>query len=106
MEGASQLHFQDWNSVNNTNKGEFIISNAMAGTQVWEITDPLNPVKMQTGMSGNEIRFVNNCNRLREYISFNPDNFLIPAAIGKILNQDLHHTSPADYIIITYSTYF
>ena len=101
MNGTDQLLFRDWLSVNGGNVGEFIISNANAGTQIWEITDPLNPVKMQTSFSGNEIRFVNNCNRLREYIAFNSNNFLTPEAVGKIVNQDLHNTSPADYIIIT-----
>ena len=37
---------------------------------------------------------------LREYAAFKNSNFLIPSVVGKISNQDLHHTSPADLLII------
>lgn len=104
MNGVDQLLFRDWNSVNPGHAGEFIFTNANAGTQVWEITDPLNPVRMQTSFTNNEIRFVNDCSRLREYIAFHPNNFLLPEAVGRISNQDLHNTSPADYMIITHTS--
>jgi hypothetical protein len=71
---------------------------------VWDVTDPLNPVKMQSTLQGADLRFVNNCSRLREYIAFNNSNFLQPAAIGKIPNQDLHGMTAADYIIVTTSS--
>ena len=44
MNGVNQLLFRDWQSVGN-NIGEFVVSNATATTQVWDITDPLNPVQ-------------------------------------------------------------
>ena len=102
MNGTSQLLFRDWLSVGSSNIGEFILNKASAGTKVWDITDPLNPANMQTSFSGNELRFINSCNRLREYVAFNPISLPAPAIVGKIANQDLHNTSPADYIIITH----
>jgi hypothetical protein len=103
MSGNSQLLFRDWQSVNSGNTGEFIISNADANTLVWEVTDPLNPVRMQLVVSGSEVRFVNDCSRLREYIAFNPGFALVPVNLGRITNQNLHNTSPKNYIIITTS---
>jgi hypothetical protein len=100
MSSSDQVLFRDWNSIGNNN-GEFIISNSNAGTQVWDVTDPLNPVKMPANLQGTDLKFVNSCARLREYVSFNTNNFLLPTAIGKINNQDLHGSTAVDYIIIT-----
>ena len=101
LNGSNQLLFRDWTSVGN-NTAEFVVSNATATTQVWDVTDPLNPVRMPGNLNGNQFHFVNSCNRLREYAAFNPDNLLVPAAAGTVVNQNLHNTSPADYIIVVY----
>lgn len=101
MNAVDQLLFRDWSSVGN-NIAEFVISNATSATQVWDITDPLSPEEMQHNFSGNELRFVNGCSRLREYVAFNSTNLFVPTAEGKIANQDLHSATPADHIIIVY----
>ncbi|HWR34195.1 MAG TPA: type IX secretion system sortase PorU, partial [Chitinophagaceae bacterium] len=101
LNGVDQLLFRDWQSVGN-NIGEFIVANATTGTQVWDVTDPINPVRMQGSFSSNEFRFVNNCSILREYVAFNPVNFLTPSSVGKISNQNLHNSTAIDYLIITH----
>jgi hypothetical protein len=100
MDGVNQLLFRDWTSVGN-NVGEFDIASSNAGTQVWDITDPSTSVKMQANLQGTDLRFVNSCAQLREYVVFNSSNFLQPIAAGKIPNQDLHSLSAADFIIVT-----
>jgi hypothetical protein len=104
MQNVEQLLFRDWLSAG-LSIGEFVVSNATSNTQVWEITNPLNPVRMQGVFSGNEFRFKNNCSGLREYVAFNAANFLIPVVVGKILNQDLHNVSPTDFLIITHPAF-
>jgi len=104
LNNIDQLLFRDWLSVGN-NTGEFIVSNATATTQVWDITDPLNPLRMQGSLSGNDFRFVNSCSRLREYVAFNSTNFLIPVVVGKISNQDLHNASATDFLIVTHPNF-
>ncbi len=101
MSNTDQLLFRDWNSVGN-NVAEFIISNASANTQVWEITNPLHPVRMPGNFSGTAFRFINNCNRLREYVAFNGVNYLVPVVAGRVSNQDLHFSAPADLLIVTH----
>lgn len=101
LDNSGQLLFRDWNSVGN-NIGEFVIGNTNSNTQVWDISDPLAPVKMLTNFSGNETKFINNCNRLREYIAFNEMNAFVPVALGRIANQDLHNSQPVDYLVITH----
>lgn len=99
---AGQLSFRDWNSVGNT-VCEFVVSNATNLTQVWDVTDPFTPVNMQGNFSTNEFRFRNEAARLREYISFNPSNALAPANSGRVQNQNLHNSQPADYLIVTHN---
>ncbi len=105
MNGVDQLLFRDWNSVGN-NIGEFVIANANSNTQVWDITDPLNPMKMQINLQSTDLKFVNSCSALREYVAFNSSNFLQPVSVGKISNQNLHSLPPTDFIIITTSSLF
>ncbi|MDZ4795328.1 MAG: type IX secretion system sortase PorU [Bacteroidota bacterium] len=101
LNGIDQLLFRDWLSVGN-NAAEFVVNNATAITQVWDITNPINPSRMQGLFSGSEFRFINNCTVLNEYAAFNPANFLIPAVIGKIPNQDLHNAVATDFLIVTH----
>ncbi|HET9824131.1 MAG TPA: type IX secretion system sortase PorU, partial [Chitinophagaceae bacterium] len=100
MNGSDQLLFRDWNSVG-SNNGQFIISAANSTTQVWDVTDPLQPIQMQTDFQGSDCKFVNGCSRLREYVAFNSSSFLQPTAGGRIQNQDLHGTAATDFVIIT-----
>ena len=97
---GSQLSFRDWNSVG-ANSCEFVVDNATNNTQVWEVTDPLTPVRMVGNSSANEFRFVNDANTLKEYIAFNPNNAMLPVKAGRIQNQDLHNTQQTDYLVIT-----
>ena len=101
LNGVNQLLFRDWTSVGN-NTGEFVISDAKTTTQVWDVTDPLTPLLMQQNFSGGELRFVNSCSSLREYIAFNDTDLPVPEPEGKIANQDLHGAAPTDHIIVVH----
>ena len=105
MTGTDQLLFRDWSTVGNS-RGEFVISNANANTQVWDITEPLEPRRMNGSFNVDEYRFINDCSRLREYAAFNNNNYLVPLNEGKILNQDLHNSSAAELLLITHPSLF
>jgi hypothetical protein len=100
LPNSGQLSFRDWNSVGN-NICEFVISNATSNTQIWDVTDPLIPVRMQGSLINNEFHFVNDAGRLKEYIAFNSPNGLIPVNSGRVQNQDLHNSQIIDYLIVT-----
>ena len=105
LSGSDQLLFRDWLSVGSGNIAEFSLSNASGNTQVWDVTDPLNPLRMQGNLAGSDYKFVNDASVLKEYVAFNNNNVFVPVAMGRINNQDLHNTSAADYIIIVYPPY-
>lgn len=96
---SGQLPFRDMGSVG-TPSVEYVISNADARTQVWDVTDMAQPVAMISVLSGNQLRFTNDALQLKEYFAFS-NNYLSPLAEGKVANQNLHASGPVDYFIIT-----
>jgi len=103
MNAVQQLLFRDRASVA-SNRLSFSISQASASTQVWDITDPVTPLKMPGQLSGTDYTFINTGIRLREYVAFQETGLYTPAAIGKISNQDLHAGTATDYIIVTHTS--
>ena len=100
---GKQLLFRDWLSVGIGNV-QFVITNAEPSTRVWEITEAAQPVEMNKTLSSNQLSFINDSRRLREYVCFST-NFLIPKAEGRIVNQNLHSTTEKDYFIVTSPEY-
>ncbi|NBU29708.1 MAG: hypothetical protein EBS42_16310, partial [Caulobacteraceae bacterium] len=100
MSGVSSLRFRTWTGVGPGAVGEYVIRNAPAGTRVWDVTDPLQPVDMTLAASGTEVRFRNDASRLREYIAFTGVNHPAVRAVGKVANQDLHRPQPAQMVIV------
>ncbi len=105
MTDVKPLLFRDWNSVGTGNRAEFVIQNTSSALQVWQVTNPLEPVKMNGTVNGTEFRFINNADQLQEYIAFTANNLLTPDAIGKISNQDLHNSTTIDLIIVTHESF-
>ncbi len=99
--GNNPLFFRDWRSVGTGNIAGFTISGATAATEVWETTNPLQPVKMTIFNNGTQISFSNDASQLREYMAFNSGQVLTPVPVGKINNQNLHNSSPVNLLIVT-----
>lgn len=86
----------------NTNL-RYHLSNATDKTQIWNITELDNIRCEATALTGSEKRFVGNNNKgIQEYIAVNTNgkNWYKPTLVGKIDNQNLHHLSHIDYVII------
>ena len=101
MNGTNQLPFRDWASVAAGNTAKFTLSNATTNTNIWDITNPLKPEKINGNLIGTDYIFLADASQLREYIAFDKTNLLIPVSTQKISNQNLHQSSAADYIIVT-----
>jgi hypothetical protein len=98
------LFFRDWESVSANAIAQFQISNANANTQVWDLSQPLQPQKMNTVLSGTDLNFSQAANSLREFVAFDKSNLPSPILLGKVNNQNLHQTGAADLLIITHSS--
>jgi hypothetical protein len=99
---TGQLLFRDWQSAGAGNVATFTISGATNNTSVWDVSNIYQPQKMTTAYANNQATFTNNSNTLKEYVAFNNSSFFTPTAIGKIDNQNLHNSSPVDYLIVTH----
>lgn len=97
---SKQLLFRDWLSVNNA-AANFSIETTDVNAQVWEVTNPLAPVRMNTSLTAPGIFFTNDALQLREYVCFSHD-LLIPQVEGRIAVQNLHAATETDFIIITH----
>ncbi len=85
---------------------EFVINGAPASTEVWDITDPTRPVRMQTSMQNGTLRFKAETEELKEFIAFTPaTSFHAPVLegedVGAVPNQNLHALSARNYMVIS-----
>jgi hypothetical protein len=101
MLNRNQLAFRDWSSVGSGNIARFVIQNPPAQVRIWEITDPVNIKELSLTAGSSDVSFVNDASMLREYIAFTDGSVLVPQAVGRVANQDLHKSIPLDYIIVT-----
>ncbi|SEW01073.1 type IX secretion system sortase PorU [Chitinophaga arvensicola] len=79
----------------------FALHHADAQTKVWDVTDPLHPILINTTLQGDSLLFAGRNDGLREYMAFRPADAAEPGFAGMVPNQDLHGSGPADMIIIT-----
>ena len=77
------------------------IAGATTNDIVWDVTNPADPMAMETTYRNGQLEFTTLSNNLREYVAFNPaQSFFQPELIGQIGNQNLHATSPAEMVIV------
>ena len=101
----SRMSFMDWNSVGPGNIASYQIGSTPATASVWDITNPLAPVKMQAAFSGGTLSFKQTAEELKQFVAFDGSNFSSPEYIGGVVNQDLHSKANIDYIIIAHPSF-
>lgn len=91
--------FRSLASVNNSSR--FVVQNANANTLVFDVTDPINPKRMETELSGSELSFSIPSGTLREFALVQRNQTLpTPKVVGDVANQDLHALPQTDMIIL------
>jgi hypothetical protein len=95
------LFFRDMASVMAGQTAQFRIEQASNQTVVLDVTDPLQPVRIKTQLTGATLTFSRDCSTLHEYAAFSKQGYLQPVPAGVVANQDLHAISGADMLIVT-----
>ncbi|PBQ30805.1 hypothetical protein CNR22_03110 [Sphingobacteriaceae bacterium] len=80
----------------------FIQNNTGLNLAIWNVTDPLNPVEQNYNTSGNQIDFKCRVDSVIEFCAVPSSDFYAPNFVGKVVNQNLHAISNANYLIITH----
>jgi len=103
MAGLPILSFRTYGSVAPGAVAQFNIQNT--SSEVWDVTDPLQPIEMQTQVNQGSTSFINRHDSLREYIAFDAALMPKPLPAGRIANQDLHAPKLADMLIVSYPAF-
>lgn len=70
--------------------------------EIWDVTNPLEPIRLQGNFNGNLYSFVTSADTIRTFIAFSGLSFLSPAFEKVVENQNLHGLPQVDYIIISH----
>lgn len=98
----ASLLFRDLSSVGSGNIASFQVGNANSSTQIWDVTDPQNPVLVRGTLNGSTYTFNREASTLHEYAAINNSQVNTPDFIGKVANQNLHGLDFTDFIIVTH----
>jgi hypothetical protein len=81
---------------------EYQLTGASQQVQVWNVTDPTNPAKMQGQLNGSTLSFKVYGNQNNAFVAFNGNAFCTAKVFGHVENQDLHGVRDIDFVILTY----
>ena len=76
------------------------VQNTDAQHWLWEVTDPLRPVRQNGVLSANNLVFATDENTEKRYLLFNPDAALEVSNWTAIANQNVHSIADADMLIL------
>ena len=100
--GNGQLAFRDPLSVGAGNIAEFVLSDASSGTIIWDVTNPINVMRVGTSPDGAGLRFRLPADELRELVAYDGSSYYSAQFVGKVPNQNLHAIAPPDLMIISH----
>lgn len=97
--------FQNTDFLGSDTFNRYRLGNAGSSVQVWDITDPVNSVRMNTIRAGNELSFTASAKTVRRYVAVDlaaASSFPKPETVGVVPNQNLHGMEAVDMLIITH----
>ncbi|MDG1528160.1 MAG: type IX secretion system sortase PorU [Polaribacter sp.] len=103
LANGKQFSFRSFDAFKTNGVVEYQVQNANEISQLWDVTDFINPKRVQNSSSGNNFTFRANGGILNEYIAINESDYFTPE-VGDtplIKNQNLHALKDVNYIIIT-----
>ena len=104
MSGSS-MQFQNVDFLGKSSNNQYLLSNATANVQIWDITDLQNISKIPTETINGKMSFTDSGNTLKSYLAIDPtasSAFPKSEIVGVVPNQNLHGIAQADMVIITH----
>jgi hypothetical protein len=99
---GSSFSFRDWQSVAPGAIAEYRIDGATSATQVWDVSDPMLPVRMNGSLNGDRYSFVQSASFLHEFVAIDGKTWASPVSRGNVANQDLHGAGHPQFVIVTH----
>jgi hypothetical protein len=100
VQSGAQMHW----AVTDTAPGlvsEARVAGAADVSRVWDITDPLHPIRQDFDLADDTLRFRFHSDSAKRFVSFLGTGLLSPHTINAVPNQNLHAIGPKNLIIIT-----
>ena len=102
---GSVMQFQNVDFLGQSSYNQYLLSNANANVQIWDITDAQNISQLSTGTVNSKLSFTDSGNTVKNYLAIDPiasSAFQKPDIVGTVTNQNLHGITQADMVIITH----
>lgn len=101
LSGASLL-FRDMRSVGASQVAVYQLGGANGNTQVWDVTNPNEPVKMNGTLNGGTYTFSQNADVLHEFAAMNNAQLPTPEFVSSVANQNLYGSPQVDFVIVAH----
>ena len=101
----NSLFFRNATSLGAGNVAEYRLNNMPSSAQVWDITDYINPAKVNYILQNNVANFKAPANNLKEFVVVNGSSFAEPEKIGHVANQNLHALPVVDMVIVSHKNF-
>lgn len=100
---GSQFGFRNFDVANSSGIVQYQIQNSNNISEVWEVTDLINPVRLSNQSAGSSYDFNANAGTLKQYQVLNELDFYTPTKLDNpiVANQNLHSLQDIDYVIVT-----
>lgn len=85
---------------------KYQMSNADNNIQVWDVTDPVNPLCHELEFDDNVASFITTGRIDNEFVAFKPDACKSVQFVSAVKNQNLHAKYDFDYLIITHPDFY
>jgi hypothetical protein len=100
---GTQFQFRDSRTAGSGNLTNYMLNvGSFSNISIWDVSDITNVVNQQFNLSGPNLDFTALNDSITDYVISNGTDYFIPVFHNKVLNQDLHSVSQADYVIVTY----
>jgi len=97
---GNQMSFREPRNTGTGQTALYQLSQANTNLTLWDISNPLNPTKVNFNVNGSIAEWKASHDISRNYIVFSGSGFLTPTALGPLQNQDLHAYSDVDLMIV------
>ncbi|MBN3036320.1 MAG: type IX secretion system sortase PorU [Bacteroidales bacterium] len=89
-------------SIGVGNVTRFHVADTGPSACVWDVTNPAEPAEVIATVQNDHLAFNVATDSLREFMAFNGSSFLKAEFMGAVPNQNLHHTAPAEMVVVTH----
>lgn len=97
----NELIFRSVKSTEHPNV-EYVMVKAPGGITIWDVTNPLSPIRQAYRQQGDRILFKTGSTELKTFVAFRGNDFPKPHFVKKVANQNLRGAAIPDLLIITH----